>query len=44
MSKDKNIQKKGNNKPSKTLKEKKQAKREKNEKKNRKENPNVFGS
>ena len=39
MSKDKNNQKKGNNKPSKTLKEKKQAKKEKKEKK---ENPGVF--
>jgi len=44
MSKDKNIQKKGNNKPSKTLKEKKQARREKKAKKNEKANPDVFSS
>jgi len=44
MSKDKNYQKRGNNKPPKTAKQKKQAKREKKEKKDKKENPDVFNS
>ena len=39
MSKGRNIKKRGNNKPAKTVKEKKQAKREKREKK---ENPGIF--
>lgn len=44
LSKDKNIKKKGNNKPAKTAKQKKQAKRDKKEKKDKEENPDVFNS
>ena len=42
MSKGQELQKKGNNTPPKTAKQKKQAKREKKEKKDNKENPDVF--